>query len=101
MKKCGSLDSLDQPFISDSNLLCPSRRLRLNSSYMAVRHLILCVDRHRQRFNGRQIQGVELFNVLVCIFDALHRCLESEVQDQKKWDDYRNEPEINCAVVAN
>jgi hypothetical protein len=39
--------------------------------------------------------------VFICVFDALHRCLEGEVQDEQKWDHYRNEAEIDCAVVAN
>src|SRR5207244_11731533 len=47
MKKRCRLDRLDQPFISNPDLLREPSRLCLNPSYMAMRHLVLCVDRHR------------------------------------------------------
>jgi hypothetical protein len=60
VKQGGRLNGTNQFVIGDPHLLCEGHRVGLNSSYMAVRDLILGVDGHRQGLNRGHVESVQL-----------------------------------------
>jgi hypothetical protein len=67
---------------------------------MTMSYLILGVYRHGQRFDCRQVKGVELSNVLISVFHALHRGLEREIKDQEKRNDDAYKTKIDSSGIA-
>ena len=57
--------------------------MRLNASNMSVSDLVFGVDCHRERFDRRKVEPIQLLEVFIGVFDAPHRRLESEIQDEQ------------------
>ena len=60
--------------------------LRLHAADVAVRHLVLRVDRHRQALDGRQVQSIELGEVPVRVFTAPDTAAEGGVEEHDQRD---------------
>ena len=58
MEQCSRLNGLDQFFICNADAFGQPHRVRLNAPNMPMGDLVLRVDRHCQRFDGRQVQSV-------------------------------------------
>ena len=101
VKQRRGLDRLEQFLIVHSDLPCEVSCLQLNTTDVPMCHLVLSIDRHRQCFNCRQIQRIQLIDVVVGILHAVHRGSEREVQHEQKRHDDRDKSQIDCSVVTD
>ena len=101
MQQSGGLYGAEKAIVVNADMARQRCRLLLNSADMSVCDLIFCVDCHRQRFDSRQIQAIQLFDMSIGIFHATSRRLESKVTRQKQRNDGADITKIDGPVVAN
>ena len=58
--------------------------IRLDPPHMAVGHVVLGIDRHRQRFDGRQVQPIQIIQVPSCVVEPAERGAQREMEDCEK-----------------
>jgi hypothetical protein len=58
----------------------------LDSANMTVRDLIFCVDRHCERFDGRDVERVELKQVPIRILHTIDTSGVRKVENEENWD---------------
>jgi hypothetical protein len=97
----GGLDGLQFAFVPDADHLGEADGVRLHAPDVPVRHLVLGVDRHGQRLDGREVEGVEVFEVAVGVFDALERRLEREVADHQQGKHDGDRRQVELALVLD
>ena len=66
-----------------------------------MRDLILGVDRHRERFDRRQVQAIELVRWLLAVLDPAHRSAKRQVGDNQQRDDDREGAEVELSGVCD
>ena len=64
-------------------------------------HLVLRVDCHCEGFDRRHVQPVDLFDVLVCVFNAAHSSLERKVQNEKQRNDDTDVAQVDRPIEPN
>ena len=82
------LDRLQRLLVGDPQLARQADGCALHSTDVAVRDFVFRIDRRRQRFDGRQVQAVELLDVALRVLEAAERRLQRQVGDEE---DRRNE----------
>ena len=85
-------DAFQRRLIRHSERARETERVRLDAPHVAVRHVILGVDRHRERLDGRQIQAIEMRKMLARIVKPSERRPQGEVKDdEQRHEDDRGE----------
>lgn len=79
--------------------MCEGHSDHLNASNVTMRSLILGVNGHRERFDCREIQPIDFCHVVIRILNPPHRGLERDIQNEQKWNDDANKPQVNVPRV--
>ena len=84
-------DRLERRLVGDAKRASQAERVRLHAAHVAVRHVVFGVDRHRERLDCRQIQTIEMREMLLRILEAAERRPQREVKhnEQRQHDDRR------------
>ena len=77
-------DALQRRFVRHAERAREPERIRLHASHVAVRHVVFGVDRHGQRFDRRQIQAIEMRQMLARIVEAPERRAQRQVQHDEQ-----------------
>ena len=81
VEKRRGFDRANLTIISYSDTLRETDCILLNSSNVAMGDLIFCIDCHRQSFNSREIESIQLAKMAIGIIDAPKRSLEGQIRD--------------------
>ena len=87
MEQRRGLERLDLALAAQSQATAELDGLRLHATDMAVRHLVLRVDRHRQALDGREVQSIELGEVPIRIFTPPDAAAEGGIEEHDQRDD--------------
>lgn len=94
VKKRSRLDRLHQRLVGDAQPFGKGHGVGLHPADVAVGDLILRVDGHRQRLDGRQVEPVQLPEVLVRVLHAGCRRAEGQVRDEQQRPDHGKSREV-------
>jgi len=87
VQQCCGFDRFQLSVVINAQSLCELHRVHLNSSNVPVSDLIFGINGHCERFNGREVQIVNLGDVLLCIGQAGKRGFVGKVSDYQQWKD--------------
>ena len=95
MKEGGGFDCTQLPVIINANSTGEPYRKPLDASNMTVGNLVLCVNRHGQGLNRRQVQRVDLCEVPVCVIESADCRLEHEIGNDQQGGENDNESGVD------
>jgi hypothetical protein len=91
------LDCFQGLFVFHAKLTGETHRALLDPPDVPVRDFVFGIDGGRQRFDGRQIQRVELFEVSFRVFHPAERRAQRVIEDeeQRRQRQQRDRPEVH------
>src|SRR5439155_347021 len=82
------LDRFDRFRIIDAKRIRQRDGVRLYSSNVAVRDVVFGIYSHRQRFDGGEIEPIQIDKVPLSIFETSERCAQREVEHGNQREDH-------------
>lgn len=79
VQECRRFDGANQLLVCHPNTAGQSHRAVLNAADVAMRNLVLRVDRHRESLDRGKVEAIELSQVRVGVIDTPHSCAERQI----------------------
>ena len=88
-------DRFERLLVGDADFARQSHRGGLHASDVAVRHLVLGIDRGRQRLDGREIHPIEFLDVSLRVLQPAERRSHRQIRNQQQRQDERDDAEVH------
>ena len=90
--------AFERRLVVDAERAREAERVRLHAAHVAVRHVVFGVDRHRQRFDRRQVQAIESREVPARVFEPAERRPQREVKHHQQRQDHATAARLTCCI---
>ena len=84
------LDRFDVQLVVDAERVRERDGVRLHASDVAVRDVVLRIDRHGERFDGREIEAILVLEVAMCIIETPEGSAQREMARAEQRQNHRD-----------
>src|SRR3954470_17185792 len=88
-------------FISHTESLCKFYRKNLNATNVSVSDLVLGIYRHRESFDCRHVELIQLLHVVLRVLDSVERSSVTQVRDHEKRQNDADSSDVYRPRVRN
>ena len=89
VQQCRRFDRLHRQRLAHAERAREADGVRLHAAHVAVRHVVFRVDRHRERFDRRQLQAIHVAEVALRVLQSAERRAQRQVKDSEQGYDHR------------